>query len=312
MPSLMFTAYGFYIRPCLSSCILGTLNIGIALGIHPATGSPWPASAITAIVLALVSTVIYAALSFLTHHKISNVRARDPLRRTRTNSEAANLITEDDRVQKQLLGLLQQKDADKTSPDASQSTFRIDIPENSKVSKGARNTASYLAAPSNIYESRNRSNDASAIEEQFSLMRGAVQETVPIDRKLQALERARAKSQQSRSRDVSQGPPIIVNTRQVDDIEEIPLSERHPLERGGGFIRGRTSKDEPYTAEGVYRPEDEDHSYDVDAIAEVRRPEVELEDSQRGRRQHPQLRGELEAGAIPRIVRVQTDGWPGS
>lgn len=143
-------------------------------------------------------------------------------------------------------------------------------------------------------------------------MRGAVQEIVPIDRKLQALERARAKSQQSRSRDVSQGPPIIVNTRRVDDVEEIPLSERHPLERGGEFIRGRKSKDEPYPAEGVYRPEDEDHSYDVDATTEVQQAGIELEDSQRGRRQHQQPRGELEAEVIPRIVRVQTDGWPGS
>ena len=309
----MCIAYALCSRPCLSSCILGTLNIGITLSIHPVSVSPWPASAITAIVLALVSTVLYAALSFLTHHKISNVRARDPLRRTRVNSEAANLITEDDSVQKQFLGLLQQKKADKTSPDASQSTFRIDIPENLKVSKGvskgAGNTATHLAAPSIMYT---RSNDTSAIEEQFPLMTGPVQEIIPVDRKLQALERARAKSQQARSRDVSQGPPIIVNTRLVDDVEEIPLSERHPLERGGEFVRGRTSKDEPYPAEGVYRPEDEDHSYTVDATAQAQRLEAELEDSQRGRRPHPQLRGELEAEAIPRIVRVQTDAWPGS
>jgi hypothetical protein len=219
------------------------------------------------------------------------------------------LITDDDRVQKQLLGLLQQKEVDKTCPDASQSTFRIDIPEDSKVSSGARAATSYLAAPSNIYESRNRSMDASAIEDQFSLMRGAVQEIAPIDRKLQALERARAKSQQSRSREVSRGPPVIVDTRLPHDIDGIPLSERHPLERDGDFIRGRKSKDEPYPAEGVYRPEDD---YDMDAIAGVTRPEAELEASQRGRRQHPQHRGELEAEVIPRIVRVQTDGWPGS
>lgn len=219
------------------------------------------------------------------------------------------MITDDDRVQKQLLGLLQQKEVVKTSPDASQSTFRIDIPENSKVSNGAGATTSYLAAPSNVYESRNRSMDTSAIEDQFSLMRGAVQEIAPVDRKLQALERARAKSQQSRSREVSRGPPVIVDTRLPDDIEGIPLSERHPLERGGEFIRGRKSKDEPYPVEGVYRPEDD---YNVDAIAQVKRPEVELEDRQRGRRQYPHHRGELEAEVIPRIVRVQTDGWPES
>ena len=133
-------------------------------------------------------------------------------------------------------------------------------------------------------------------EAQFALMKSTMQEG-PIDCKQQALERARERSQQSQSREVSQGPPIIVNTRLLDGLPEVPLSERHPLERGE-FIRGRRSKDEPYPAEGVYRPEDEDYAnedyaYDRDTAGD-----------------QTQLRGELEAVAIPRIVRVQTDGWP--
>ena len=111
---------------------------------------------------------------------------------------------------------------------------------------------------------------------------------------------------QSRSREVSRGPPVIVDTRLPDDLEGIPLSERHPLNRVGEFVRGRTSKEEPYSVEGVYRPEDD---YNVNVIAQVKRPKVELEGCQRGTRPHP---GELEAEVIPRLVRVQTDGWPES
>jgi hypothetical protein len=145
--------------------------------------------------------------------------------------------------------------------------------------------------------------DGSPIHEHFTVP----PQVEPIDSQLRTLERARARSQQTRSRDVSGGPPIIVNTRHVDDIGEIPLSERHPLERAGEFIRGTTSKDRP---RGVHRPEDADYTYDQDPNGVGRRVEIELEDSQRGRRLHG--RGELEAEVIPRIVRVQTDGWPQS
>ncbi|MCJ1377839.1 hypothetical protein MMC17_000935 [Xylographa soralifera] len=290
--------------PCLVSCVLGTLNIGIALGIHPATRDQWTTASISALILALVSSIIYAALAILTFHKISSIRSYDSGRRNRADSESHTLLPEDELQRQQLLRLLLQKEGDKTSPAVSQSTFRIDIPENSKAS-AATTTTTYLAAPTTAYGGQNRNAGSTPIEQQFALLRGDFQDTVP-DRKLQALVRARERSSISRSRETSEGPPVIINTRTVDDIGEIPLSERHPLERED-FIRGTHIKDDPFHAGGVYRPEDEEYAYEI----ATRRAEAELEDSERGRRLHTERR-ELEAEVIPRIVRVQTDGWPES
>ncbi|MCJ1417871.1 hypothetical protein MMC32_004216 [Xylographa parallela] len=287
------------------SCVLGTLNIGIALGIHPATRDQWTTASISALILALASSIIYAALAILTSRKISSVRSHDFGRRCRADSESHTLLPEDELQRQQLLRLLLQKEGDKASPAVSQSTFRIDIPENSKASATATTTATYLAAPMTVYGGQNRNTGSIPIEQQFALLRGEFQETVP-DRKFQALVRARERSSQSRSRETSEGPPIIINTRAVDDIGEIPLSERHPLERED-FIRGAHIKDDPFHSDGVYRPEDEEYAYET----ATRRAEAELEDSERGRRL-PTERRELEAEVIPRIVRVQTDGWPSS
>ena len=285
--------------------MLGTLNIGIALGVHPATRDQWTTASISALVLALASSTIYAALAILTSRKISSIRSQDSGRGNRTDCESLRLLPEDELQRQQLLRLLLQKEEDKASPAAS--TFRIDIPENSKVS--ATTTTTYLAAPSTVYGGQNRNIDSIPIEQQFALLRSEFQE-VPFDRKLQALERARGRSSQSRSRDTSEGPPVIINTRTVDDIGEIPLSERHPLERED-FIRGTHIKDEPLHPEGVYRPDDEEYLYEMDPGYTARRAEPEMEDSRGARRIHSQTR-ELEAEAIPRIVRVQTDGWPES
>ncbi|MCJ1409814.1 hypothetical protein MMC19_003897 [Ptychographa xylographoides] len=182
------------------------------------------------------------------------------------------------------------------------------MPENSKVSGETRPTNSYLAAPSNVYGGHNRNTGSIPIDQQFALLRGDIQE-VPIDRKMQALERARERTSQSRSRAESLGPPVIVNTRTVDDIGEVPLSERHPLERGE-FIRGTKIKNEPYHPDGVHRPEDESNPFE-DQRLDRTRDEAELDGGLRGRRQPPDM-GELEAQVVPRIVRVQTDGWPES
>ena len=283
--------------------MLGTLNVGIALGIHPATRDQWTTASVSALILALASSAIYAALAILTFRKITSVRSQDSGRRNRADSESNTLLPEDELQRQQLLRLLLQKEGDKTSPAVSQSTFRIDIPENSKASATAAATTTYLAAPTTAYGGLNRSPGLTPIEQQFALLRGDIQETVP-DSKLRALVHARERSSLSRSRDASEGPPIIINTRTVDDIGEIPLSERHPLERGD-FIRGTHIKDDPFHAEGVYRPEDEDYAYEI----AIRRAGAELEGSERGRRLHTERR-ELEAEVIPRIVRVQTDGWP--
>ncbi|MCJ1395467.1 hypothetical protein MMC18_008353 [Xylographa bjoerkii] len=283
--------------PCLSSCVLGTLNIGIALGIHPATRDQWTTASISALILALASSIIYAALAIFTLRKISSIRSHDSGRRNRADSESLTLLPEDELQRQQLLRLLLQKEGDKASPAASQSTFRIDIPENSKVS-AATTTTTYLAAPTTVYGGQNRNTGSIPIEQQFALLRGDFQEAPP-DRKLQALVSARERSSQSRSRETSEGPPVIINTRTVDDIGEIPLSERHPLERED-YIRGTHIKDDPFHPDGVYRPEDEEYSYRMDPGFAARRAEVELEDSEMERRLHTETR-ELEAEVIPRI-----------
>ncbi|MCJ1283142.1 hypothetical protein MMC26_002469 [Xylographa opegraphella] len=291
--------------PCLWSCVLGTLNIGIALGIHPATRDQWTTASISALILALVSSIIYAALAILTFRKISSVRSHDTFRRNRADSESNTLLPEDELQRQQLLRLLLQKEGDKASPAVSQSTFRIDIPETSKVSAAPTTTTTYLAAPTTIYGGQHRNTGLTPLEQQFSLLRGDFQ-GMDSDRKPQAFVSARERISQSRSRDTSEGPPIIINTRTVDDIGEIPLSERHPLERGD-FIRGTHIKDDSFHCDGVYRPEDEDYAYEIT----TQRAEAELEASERGRRLYSETR-ELEAEVVPRIVRVQTDGWPGS
>ena len=243
----------------------------------------------------------------------------------RNGSESINLLPETELQRQQLLRLLLQKEGDKkSSPAASQSTFWIDLPDALKHGRETKQSTSYLSPPSHIHEGPRRSLSSIPLEEQFSLVHGNVQEA-PIDRKQQTLERARARSQDMRSRESSRTPPVIVNTRTPPHpVADLPLSEIHPLERDG-FIRGIPVKDEPYHPAGVYRPEEEEYSYDASAAG--RRTELELED--RGRREaelegsqrvqaelaagrgRQRMGGELEAEAVPRIVRVQTDGWPG-
>lgn len=257
----------------------------------------------------------------------------------RNGSESINLLPEDELQRQQLLRLLLQKEGDKkSSPAASQSTFWIDLPDSLKHGRETKQPTSYLSPPSHIHEGGpRRSLSSIPLEEQFSHMRGKVQE-VPIDRKQQTLDRARARSQDMRSRETSRTPPVIVNTRTPHPIpNHLSLSEIHPLERES-FIRGVPIKDEPFHPEGVYRPEDEEYSYDVSGdgrrteleLEDRGRREVELEGSQRARveleagrgrqrlgveleagRGRQRLGGELEAEVVPRIVRVQTDGWPG-
>ena len=237
---------------------------------------------------------MYAVLALLIFSKIKVVRARDrTAARQRGGSDSINLLPEDELQRQQLLRLLVQKENSKTSP--SQSTFQIGLPmPNSARSPHSPHTlrsnydptsvpTSYLAVPSATYEARDPSIGALPIEEQFALMRGNVHED-SINSRQAALDAARARERSAQhSRDSSTGPPpVIVNTRVYgDNISDIPLSERHPLEREA-FVRGRRSKDEPYREEGVYRPESGDYGgYEDDGptyqIVEGEQVEVDLE-----------------------------------
>lgn len=290
--------------------MLGLLNIGISLGVHPATAAQWTTASISGLALALASTIIYAILSTLTYRKITRARRYERPIHQRTDSETLGLLPDDQLQRQQLLRLLKQSEENKISPAASQSTFRIDIPENSKLSNKTQAPTTYLAAPSNVYEDRSRSIGSPPIDEQFALLRGNVPDA-PMDWKLQALEKARENTRRTRSRDtsrdVSRGPPVVVNRPPMQDLGDITLSEIHPLERAE-FIRAANHKDEPLHPDGVYRPEDhDDYIYDSRLNGEGRSSEIELAHRKRVERQE---RGELEAEVIPRIVRVQTDGWP--
>ena len=292
--------------PCLIACVLGSINVGISLGIYSSAQVQWTATPIAALTLGLLSSSIYAVISILIYRKISWVRSRD---RTSANggSESITLLPEDELQRQQLLRLLLQKENDRSSPVTSSSTFRIDIPDNAIAahrvnfadsSLGTPADVSYLAAPSATYEGRGRTMGAIPIDEQFALLRGNVHE--PIDRRQQALDAARertAAAHRQRSRDSSTGgPPVIVNSRaNVDDISEIPLSERHPLERTD-FVRGRHSKEEQEIfADGVYRPQSGD--YDVDDEEEEDEydegPTYEMVEGER-------IHVDLEAGLRPR------------
>ena len=270
---------------------MGTLNVAISIGVHPPTPSPWSTASIAALCLALISSAIYALLSFLLFRRINAVRRADKTstRKRFSGSEALTLLPEEELQRQNLLRLLINKESPRISP--SQSTFRIDIPDNARAARNPppmtpfandpHNPAiSHLAAPSATYESastRSRSTSSGLrglINEQFASHRGNVQES-GMSSQQATLEAARARTRSARLRgdqytppsdsDTVGGPPVIINTRRyTDEINEIPMSERHPLERDENYITGDASKDKQefenlYDGPGVYRPEDHDY-----------------------------------------------------
>ena len=281
---------------------------------------PWPSSTVAALALALCSTTLYSALTLITYLRIARVRSADPLHQTRSSSETRTLLPPDELQRQQLLRLLNRKEPRDPSPAASQSTFRIDMPSSSN-----REAAStYLTAPSHTHASVTRSRSRSNGPDDHAFALAALDGIPEHSSKREALQRARERSAQRQRDEVDLQPPVIVNTRTVEDAgAEIPLSERHPLEREGGFVRGRGSKD-GVPKEGVWRPEDEEEAgyEEEDAGYPAGRFQngyagyevVDLEPPRVGAELEEQMgvRGELEAEVVPRIVRVQTDGWPGS
>ena len=198
-----------------------------------------------------------------------------------------------------------QKDGKSTSPEASQSTFRIDLPESLKLTRETR--GGYLAAPQTLYEGRSRSvgsvpaERAALTNPPIELSR--VQET-PQNPRLEALERAR-----ERSREASARPPVVVHNAHINNNEPqntwvpvdlkrdrmMPLAERHPLERES-YVRNMLV-------------EEQEASWDGQQQQQRRREAVEMEGRERGREVR---RHEIEGvQVVPRIVRVETDGWDG-
>ncbi|KAL9019788.1 MAG: hypothetical protein Q9185_002932 [Variospora sp. 1 TL-2023] len=137
--------------PCLLSSLLGLVNIAIALSIHHGTESLLNSSSLAALVLSIISSTTYLTLTLFTFRKIHIVRERDGMHRHRSDSESYHLLPEDEMQRQQLLRLLQRENNNKNqkpSPaNASQSTFRIDLPDS------PRRMETSLTAPRTVHES---------------------------------------------------------------------------------------------------------------------------------------------------------------
>ncbi|KAI4267675.1 MAG: hypothetical protein L6R35_006830, partial [Caloplaca aegaea] len=138
-------------RPCLLSSLLGLVNIAITLSIHHGTESLLNSSSLAALVLSITSSTSYLTLTLLTFRKIHIVRERDGMHRHRSDSESYHLLPEDEMQRQQLLRLLQRENNNKnqkpSSANASQSTFRIDLPDS------PRRMETSLMAPRTVHES---------------------------------------------------------------------------------------------------------------------------------------------------------------
>ncbi|KAL8783887.1 MAG: hypothetical protein Q9213_004305 [Squamulea squamosa] len=132
---------------------MGLLNVIIRLGHNYEKQSIWDNSSIAAIVLAAISTSTFLTLTLITFRSIHIVRARDAMHRHHSDSESYHLLPEDEMQRQQLLRLLlQRENSKKVSPNASQSTFRIDLPDS------LRRMETHLTAPQSVYESRDNAN----------------------------------------------------------------------------------------------------------------------------------------------------------
>ena len=117
--------------PCLSSSILGLINVLYSLSTHDKS-LQWTPSSIVALVLSIISSVTYTTVALLTFRKIYVVRARDSMHRIHSDSTDA-MMPETELQRQQLLRLLlQQEDAKQQVPDNGQSTFKIDWPGNAE------------------------------------------------------------------------------------------------------------------------------------------------------------------------------------
>lgn len=246
-------------------------------------------------------------LALLTFRKVHGVRSRDAMHR-HTDGESIHLLPEDEQQRQQLMGLLVQRDAGKkVSPEASQSTFRIDLPEN------LRRSTTHLTAPQNIYESRSRNyltpldrpiipatsitvtNPTAATLDNHPMYRQPLD--VPLDPHL-----AHVEGHLAPHRDVGPDHNVAV------------ISSRYPDEKAqeayGGGAGIFYSGDEPHPLQrerAQYRmeTEEEQERRRRSASRESRRAEIEMSGRVTAR---PRMEVEGVETA-PRIVRVETDGW---
>ncbi|KAI4176608.1 MAG: hypothetical protein LQ343_000899 [Gyalolechia ehrenbergii] len=324
--------------PCLFSSVLGLIHVIIALYTRHGKQSFLNPSSLAALILSTFFTTTYLTLTLLTFRKIHIVRVRDAMHRHRSDCESYHLLPEDEMQRQQLLRLLERQTTSNTkfqkpsSAEASQSTFRIDLPES------LRRMETRLTAPRNVYEGRNERNNnfkerslSFSPLSPFASTRWASSPYQPVAQEngqspqLPEIPLSQPK-QQTPERNFSpssQAPPyspgeVEAPIEKRGEIADL-TGEVHPLEREertrpqyrvvdgppeGGLLSPDPSLKK--VRKGAGGKGDGDVRRQRSTSRESRRAEIELERDSHG---NAGRRAELEGVRVsPRIMRVQTDG----
>lgn len=298
-------------RPCLSMCIFGLFNIIYNLKAHYNSNtekpsiSPWSSSSISALALAAISTLIYTLLALLTYRKIHIVRMRDAMHRHTPDGEHIQLLPEDEQQRRQLLRLLRERNAGRgVSPEASQSTFRIDLPENLRRSNTLPST------PDSVYEAHSRTYTPTSDRFVHSSMPQPIPHLSPNP--------VINQNQQLQPPDASFDPrPINVGSDYfVRGADGVP----HNCDSGKALTGYPKEKAQEAYGGAVLLVNGERHPLE----RERARYHFETVEEQERRRSRENRRAEIEMGSrvagkgrakiegvtvTPRIARVETDGW---
>lgn len=318
--------------PCLSSSILGLINILYTLSTHDKT-LQWTSSSIVALVLSIISILTYTTVALLTFRKIHIVRARDAMHRYHSDSTDA-MMPESELQRQQLLRLLlQQEDARQQNTDNGQSTFKIDWPGNADRRSTIVTLRNLPRAVRNSYGNRNSDlyggqdanppplppMDSVAEEASLNPRFGSPDGVVPLE-PLTYIP--------SNNSYIGGDIPGIVNSRYNSTIQ-LPQSNLPQLQANGYPIEKPEIQD-LNVQHPSQRPEYhivDDHARGRDQYGmvneqgqrnnhaprsqsrESRRMEIELADRGTGRDEGGRRR-ELEGvEVIGSIRRVETDGW---
>ena len=317
--------------PCLSSSILGLINVLYSLSTHD-NSLQWTPASIVALVLSIISSVTYTIAALLTFRKIYVVKDRDSMHRYRSDSTDA-MMPETELQRQQLLRLLlQQEDAKQQVPANGQSTFKIDWPGNTE----RRNT---IVTLKNLPRARRSSNT----NPNSNLYNGQdthpppippinpVMEDAPLDPRFgpsdPVLPMDAHTYMPSNNSYVDGDIPGIINTRYSPPTRSPP--SQLPQLQANGYPIEKPRVEDTDVQHSHQRPEYhivEDHERGRDQYRmlnnqrqgrneprsqsrESRRIEIELAD--RGKRRDGAGSGQDLEGVevIGRIRRVETDGW---
>lgn len=306
--------------PCLTSSLLGLINVLYNLSTH--SESPrWTSTSIAAVVLSVVSTIVYTIAALLTFRKIHIVRARDAMHRHSPESSTDKMMPETELQRQQLLRLLlQQEDAKQQSPDNNQQTFKLDWPGNNDNRRNTMNTLRNLPrAARHAYE--NRSSASFMVQDphpQAAMHMDPLTEEESLDPRMSPMQ---ASAYIPPSNYDEHNVPGIVNTRYQPTIQaQVPPAAPPPLGANGYPVEKPEAHhtNEPPPVERSYnqyhvlddnewqRQSEQERRPISTASRESRRTEIELADRSRAERRRQDLDGVEVLGSIRR---VETDGW---